>query len=77
MQINGAALKAIRERSGLSQSDLSRRTTPKVSQGRISELESDKPNTDGIRPGSAKALADALGVPLLALILNENESVAG
>lgn len=73
MQINGAALQAIRERSGLSQSDLSRRTDPKVSQGRISELEAGNLN---VRPATAKALTDALGVPLAAVIRLETEAVA-
>ena len=63
MQINGPSLAAIRERSGLSQSDLARATG--VSQGRISELESESPN---IRPATGKALADALAVPLVAIL---------
>lgn len=71
--LNGTALQLIRERTGLSQSDLSRRTTPRVSQGRISEIEAKSLN---VRPATAKALADALGVPLGALILPEPDSVA-
>lgn len=63
MVLNGASLTAIRERSGLTQSDLARSTG--VSQGRISELESGSLN---VRPATAKALADALAVPVAALL---------
>lgn len=70
MKVNGSALSTIRERTGLSQSDLSRRSKPRVSQGRISEIEAKNLN---VRPATAKALADALGVPLAALILPEGD----
>lgn len=66
MLLNGAALQAIRERSGLTQSDLSRGSG--VSQGRISELESDVLN---VRPATVKALADTLAVPITALVTVE------
>jgi len=66
VKLNGQALKAIRERSGLSQSELARATG--LSQGRISELESESPN---IRPSTSKALADALKVPVVALLVDE------
>jgi len=62
MEINPAALKAIRERSGLSQSELARQTG--LGQGYISALES------GARkgsPASIKTLADALVVPTTAI----------
>lgn len=70
MRINGPALKAIRERSGLSQSDLARSTG--ISQGRISEIESASP---AIRPATATTIADHLQVPLLA-ITQQDEAVA-
>lgn len=78
MDINGSALQAIRERSGLTQSDLARETErigPRVSQGRISELESGDPAKSAVRPATAKVLADALSVPLVAL-LRSAEQVA-
>jgi len=65
MRVNGSALATIRERSGLTQSDLA--NTTGVSQGRISELEGATPAINA-RPGTVKKLADALGVPLMALI---------
>jgi transcriptional regulator with XRE-family HTH domain len=65
MVLNGSALQAIRERSGLTQSDLARETG--VSQGRISELEAGRLN---VRPGTVKALAAALQVPSLALTVD-------
>lgn len=65
MLINGSALQAIRERTGLTQSDLARASG--VSQGRISEFES---GTKNVRPATVKALADALAVPMTALISN-------
>lgn len=71
MQINGAALRAIREHSGDSQLSLSARTDPKVSQGRISELEA--ADVTNVRPGTARALAQALGVPLAAIIVPEEQ----
>lgn len=70
MILNGDALQAIRERTGLSQTELAKLTG--VSQGRISELESGRLN---VRPATVKALADALAVPMTALIANP-ESVA-
>ena len=66
MVVNGPALAAIRERSGLTQTELAQQTG--VSQGRISEIESGEHN---VRPGTAKALAEALAVPLVALIKSE------
>lgn len=72
MQMNGPALQAIRERTGLSQTDLAKATG--VSQGRISEIESGSLN---VRPATARSLADALGVPLAALITScADEAVA-
>jgi transcriptional regulator with XRE-family HTH domain len=61
--MNGAALQAIRERSGLTQSDLARLTG--ISQGRISEIESGSPK---VRPATVKSLAEALSVPMTALL---------
>lgn len=63
MKINGQALQAIRERSGLTQSELARRSA--VSQNRISTIEAHSPS---VRPHTAKALADTLGVPLAAIL---------
>lgn len=71
MLINGPALQAIRERSGLTQSDLARGSG--VSQGRISELESE---VRPVRPATAKALADTLAVPIAALVAAEQGSAA-
>lgn len=65
MVLNGSALQAIRERTGISQTDLAKLTG--VSQGRISELEAGQRN---VRPSTIKSLADALGVPLAALMVN-------
>lgn len=66
MKINGASLTAIRERSGLSQTDLA--TESGVSQGRISELEAGDMN---VRPGTANALAKALEIPVVAILKSE------
>lgn len=63
MVLNGNALQVIRERTGLTQTDLAQQSG--VSQGRISELESKNLT---VRPDTAKALADALDVSLAALI---------
>lgn len=65
MQINGSALKVIRERSGLSQSELSRQTGKVVSQGRISEIEKTEQMT--VQPSTALALAQALVVPVTSI----------
>lgn len=65
MVLNGSALQAIRERTGLTQTELA--TLTGVSQGRISELEAGQLN---VRPGTIKALAEALDVPLAALMVN-------
>ncbi len=62
MVLNGSALQAIRERTGLTQTDLA--ATTGVSQARISELEAGLCN---VRPGTVKALAEALQVPITAL----------
>lgn len=67
MRVNPAALGALRERSGLTQSALARASG--VSQSRISELE--RGDVDGCPlpawPTTVRALADALQVPILAL----------
>ena len=59
MQINPSALTSLREITGWSQAELARRSG--VGQGAISEYEAGK-NTR-VRPGTARKLADALGVP--------------
>lgn len=66
MQINGAAVATIRERSGLTQTALSK-ATGTLSQGRISEIESAE--SIAVRPATGIALADALGCPLAALVV--------
>lgn len=71
MILNGPALQAIRERTGLTQTELAKQTG--VSQGRISELETDSPSN--VRPQTVKALAEALCVPMTAIIL-PTEAVA-
>ena len=63
MQINGAALTAIRERSGLSKSRLA--SLAQVSLPYLRDLESGR--RKGKNPAVAKALADALDVPVLAI----------
>lgn len=67
MRINPAALRAIRERSGLTQSALA--VASGVSQARISELENQRHEAIAVRPTTAQALADALAVTLLAIAL--------
>lgn len=68
MQINPAALKAIREFGGYTQLGLAAES--EVNQGHISKLEkSDRPVN--VRPDTVKKLAVALGVPIAALIVPE------
>lgn len=68
MQINPAALKALRESGGYSQLSLSE--VSKVNQGHISKLEAaDKPVN--VRPDTVKKLATALNVPLAAITVPE------
>lgn len=67
MTVSPAALATIRERSGLTQSELARLSG--ISQGRISELETGDRHGRPLaaRPPTVRALADALGVPILAI----------
>lgn len=66
MKINGPTLRALREASGLSQVALSAATG--VSQGRVSEIEAGKNGEPlDVRPATAKAIAAALHVPLVAI----------
>lgn len=75
MQINPPSHVAIREASGFSQAALSRATKGKVSQGRISTIESSEgPVT--VRPETAKALAEAMSVPVAALTVPNAEVAA-
>jgi transcriptional regulator with XRE-family HTH domain len=69
VKINPTALAVIRERSGLTQTALARASG--VSQGRISELEMGDRHGRPLdaRPSTVKALADALDVPLMAIIV--------
>lgn len=63
MQVNPHALRVIRERSGLSVSDLARMAG--LSQPHLSNIETGKRQAS---PAALRHLADALQVPLLALI---------
>lgn len=64
VKINGAAVAAIRERSGLTQTALAGLLG--MSQSRVSELESS--TTIAMRPRNAVRLAKALAVPLQAIL---------
>ena len=74
MQINGPTLKALREACGLSQVALAGSTGGVVSQGRLSEIESGGPVS--VRPATAKALAKALCVPVVAITVPAEEPAA-
>jgi len=63
MRINRHALRVIRERSGLSVSELARRSG--VTQPHLSNIEGGR---RGVSPAVVLALAEALSVPVLALI---------
>ena len=65
MLLNREALFTIRVLSGFSQAELARRSG--VSQGHISELEKDG-GTKNASPATIKKLAEALGVPVGALM---------
>lgn len=67
--MNPAALTALRVMAGLSQAELARRSG--LSQSHISELERGDKEA---RPGTVKKLADALAVPLPALMVVEAAS---
>ena len=67
VKVNPEALRAIREKDGHSQLSLAAQSG--VAQSRISELEGDEPRL--VRPSTVKRLADALGVPVSALVLVE------
>ena len=68
MQINPAALKAIRENAGYSQLALANDSG--VNQGHISKIEKDDGPTS-VRPATVKKLATALNVPIAALTVPE------
>jgi transcriptional regulator with XRE-family HTH domain len=63
MQVNPHALRVIRERSGLSVSELARRAG--LSQPHLSNIEAGKRRAS---PAAVRQLAEALHVPLLALL---------
>jgi transcriptional regulator with XRE-family HTH domain len=63
MHVNPAALRAIRERTGLTVSGLARLSD--ISQSHLSNLELGR---RGARPPTIKALANALQVPITALL---------
>jgi len=69
VQINPAALKAIRENAGHSQLSLSK--VSGVSQGHISDIEANGDVPVPIRPATAKKLAGGLGVPVTAITVPE------
>lgn len=71
MLLNGAALRTIRERTGLAQLALAEKSG--VSQGRISELEAGHLN---VRPATVKALAEALACDQAALIAHTEKQPA-
>jgi transcriptional regulator with XRE-family HTH domain len=66
MRINGEALRAIRERTGLTISDLSR--TSEVDRTVITRIETGERKGT---PAQHKALAEALQVSMLAIALTE------
>lgn len=68
MQINPAALKAIRENAGFSQLSLAKASD--VSQGHISDMEAAEQPAN-VRPATVKKLAVALNVPIAALTVPE------
>lgn len=63
MQVNGTALRVIRERSGLSQSDLGAKIGK--NQSYVSNVEAGR---RGVSPEIARKIADALQAPLMAII---------
>lgn len=65
MEINGAALRAIRENGGHSQLSLAEASG--VDQGNISKMEAEKSGPVNVRPATAKKLAQALNIPLAAI----------
>jgi transcriptional regulator with XRE-family HTH domain len=71
VRINGEALKAIREKDGHSQASLARLSG--ITQSRISEFEA---GAEPVRAGTAKKLADALGVPMSAITVADEPSEA-
>lgn len=72
MQVNPHALRVIRERSGLSVSELARRAG--MSQPHLSNIEAGKRRAS---PAALRQLADALRVPLLALLADPDTEGAG
>ena len=63
VKINAVSLRVIRERSGLSQAELGRRTG--ISQGHISQLEAGEKEP---RPDTVARLAAALDCPTITLL---------
>lgn len=70
VRLNPASLAALRIFAGLSQAELARRSG--LSQGHISELE--RGGKDA-RPATIKKLAQALAVPMPALLRNHDDEV--
>ncbi len=68
MQINGVALRVIRERSGLSVSELAR--LAEVSQPHLTNIELGR---RAASPAVAGRLATALKVPLIALLMSDQK----
>lgn len=70
MRIDAQRLRDLRTERGWSQAELARRSA--VGQARISELE----NPGRVRDDHARALAEALGVPVDRLLVDEDEPMA-
>lgn len=69
MHINGEALKAIRERSGLTQSDLAK--TVGIRQPHLSNIEAGR---RAASPDVAQRLAEALRIPVVAILAQPPEA---
>lgn len=69
MEVNHHALRVIRERSGISVSELARRAG--MSQPHLSNIETGKRSAS---PAAVRQLADALRVPVLALLTDLSET---
>jgi transcriptional regulator with XRE-family HTH domain len=69
MQINPHALRVIRQRSGLSESELAR--VAGLSQPHLSNIETGRRKAS---PAVIRALADALRVPLLSLLADPDSA---
>ncbi len=71
MDFNGAALRVIRERSGLRVNELA--ALAKMTPSHLTNIEANRRRPS---PAVAKAIADALNVPIVALLARPTEEVA-